>query len=245
MLSALEANARRLGLDVETVRRDAEALPFADESFDLVFGHAVLHHLPDLDRAFASSDRVLRPGGTLVFAGEPSRYGDRIAAVPKRGAMAVAPLWRRLVGASARHGPSGNGHGPTDDHALEAFVDVHAFDPEQLSRFAIGAGFERRPRARRGAAGQLVRLGQPHARGHRRARRGPVALAPVRLPRLPRRSSRSTAGCSSRGCRRRSSTTSSSAPRSRQQGQAGPPEPRLIRREIVRHATDSTLAPRT
>jgi SAM-dependent methyltransferase len=145
MLAALEANAARLGLDVETCACDAEALPFEDESFDLVFGHAVLHHLPHLDRAFDEFFRVLRPGGTLVFAGEPSRRGDKIAAIPKRSARAVAPLWRRLVGASAiDHGVGGNrsnGHGPTDDHALEAFVDVHAFDPDQLSRFARGAGF--------------------------------------------------------------------------------------------------------
>ena len=65
---------------------DAEALPFEDESFDLVFGHAVLHHLPDLDQAFREFHRVLAPGGRVVFAGEPSRYGDRIAAVPKRAA---------------------------------------------------------------------------------------------------------------------------------------------------------------
>ena len=39
--------------DVETAACDAAALPFDDESFDLVLGHAVLHHLPDLDRAFA------------------------------------------------------------------------------------------------------------------------------------------------------------------------------------------------
>ena len=142
MLDALETNARRLGLDVRTQACDAEALPFEDGSFDLVFGHAVLHHLPHLDRAFDEFMRVLAPGGTLVFAGEPSRHGDRIAAYPKRGASAIAPLWRRLMGAAPiDHGASGNGHGPTDDHALEAFVDVHAFAPDQLSRHARGAGF--------------------------------------------------------------------------------------------------------
>ena len=62
-------------------------LPFEDESFDLVFGHAVLHHIPDLDRAFAEFRRVLRPGGAIAFAGEPSRYGDRLAALPKRAGM--------------------------------------------------------------------------------------------------------------------------------------------------------------
>src|SRR3954453_7525560 len=53
MLRTLRANARELGLEVRTRACDAEALPFEDASFDLVFGHAVLHHLPDLEQAFA------------------------------------------------------------------------------------------------------------------------------------------------------------------------------------------------
>src|SRR5205085_11130002 len=97
MVTMLGSNARRLGLEVRIARADAESLPFADQSFDLVLGHAVLHHLPDLERAFAEFRRVLRPGGRIVFAGEPSRVGDRIASLPKRGAMAVAPLWRALL----------------------------------------------------------------------------------------------------------------------------------------------------
>jgi ubiquinone/menaquinone biosynthesis C-methylase UbiE len=95
MLETLEANARKLGREVETAACDAAELPFDDASFDLVLGHAVLHHLPALERSFAEFARVLRPGGTLFFAGEPSRQGDRIAAWPKRAAMRVAPLWRR------------------------------------------------------------------------------------------------------------------------------------------------------
>jgi SAM-dependent methyltransferase len=138
MLDALEANARRLDLDVATVACDAEELPFEDASFDLVFGHAVLHHLPDLDRAFGEFRRVLRPGGRLFFAGEPSRYGDRIADVPKRAAAYVAPLWRRVM----RAGPAtvGRSDGGEANHELEAFVDVHAFTPDQLARAARGAG---------------------------------------------------------------------------------------------------------
>nr|MDQ6915873.1 class I SAM-dependent methyltransferase [Actinomycetota bacterium] len=94
MLDVLAANARELALEVDTVAGEAERLPAPDDSFDLVFGHAVLHHIPDLERAFAEFRRVLRPGGRIAFAGEPSRYGDRLAALPKRGALAVAPLWR-------------------------------------------------------------------------------------------------------------------------------------------------------
>jgi ubiquinone/menaquinone biosynthesis C-methylase UbiE len=136
MLSALRANARRLGLAVQTVRADAERLPFADQSFDLVFGHAVLHHVPDLPRAFAEFERVLAPGGTLLFAGEPSRYGDRLSALPKRLAAAVAPLWRRAIGAGA----PAHTHHPGCDAALETVVDVHAFSPAELRRAALGAG---------------------------------------------------------------------------------------------------------
>jgi ubiquinone/menaquinone biosynthesis C-methylase UbiE len=138
MLSALQANARRLELEVDTVGVDAERLPFADSSFDLVFGHAVLHHIPDLVRAFDEFRRVLVPGGTVLFAGEPSRYGDRLSAVPKRAATAIAPLWRRAIGArAATHAPS-----PGSDADLERFVDVHAFAPGELRRAALRAGLE-------------------------------------------------------------------------------------------------------
>src|SRR3954451_17908553 len=49
MLATLEGSATRLGLEVRTAAAEAETLPFPDESFDLVFGHAVLHHIPDLE----------------------------------------------------------------------------------------------------------------------------------------------------------------------------------------------------
>jgi ubiquinone/menaquinone biosynthesis C-methylase UbiE len=139
MLDVLRDNATALGLEAGTAVTDAEGLPFPDASFDLVMGHAVLHHIPDLPRAFAEFGRVLRPGGTVAFCGEPSRYGDRMAMVPKRGAVAVAPLWRRLVGASAR--PSGSAE-ETDGHELEGHVDVHAFAPADLRRMLAQAGFE-------------------------------------------------------------------------------------------------------
>ena len=136
MLATLRANAERLGLEVETARVDAERLPFADASFDLVFGHAVLHHIPDLAQAFAEFARVLAPGGTVLFAGEPSRYGDRLSAPPKRLARALAPVWRRAVGAGALTAT----HAAGSDAALERFVDVHAFAPAELRRAAQGAG---------------------------------------------------------------------------------------------------------
>jgi ubiquinone/menaquinone biosynthesis C-methylase UbiE len=138
MLETLQANAARLGLEVQTEPADAERLPFADESFDLVLGHAVLHHIPDLARAFAEFERVLAPGGTVLFAGEPSRFGDRLARVPKRLATSVAPLWRRAIGA----GPAPPADGGAPDAALESVVDIHAFAPAELSRVAHAAGLQ-------------------------------------------------------------------------------------------------------
>ncbi|HEY1517689.1 MAG TPA: class I SAM-dependent methyltransferase [Solirubrobacteraceae bacterium] len=140
MVRTLATNAERLGLPVKVLRADAESLPFADRSFDLVLGHAVLHHLPDLERAFAEFHRVLRPGGRIVFAGEPSRVGDRIAAIPKRGAVALAPTWRRALRASPAPAYE-NGHVCGEDHWLEQVVDIHAFAPDDLERLAGAAGF--------------------------------------------------------------------------------------------------------
>jgi ubiquinone/menaquinone biosynthesis C-methylase UbiE len=142
MLTQLASTATTLRLtDVTTVVTEAETLPFEDASFDLVLGHAVLHHIPDLDRAFAEFRRVLRPGGYIVFAGEPSRYGDRLAALPKRTGLLVAPAWRRTVGARARAVAEAD---QSDGHSLEGEVDVHAFAPADLRRLIERAGFEDR-----------------------------------------------------------------------------------------------------
>ena len=151
MLAALRSNAQRLGVSVETVVCAAEDLPFDDGSFDLVLGHAVLHHIPDLDRAFAEFKRVLRPGGAVLFAGEPSQTGDRIAGYPKRAALATAPLWRMVM--RARPADALDGHprpgdpapeqpGDLDGESLEPFVDVHAFTPDEIGARARGAGFD-------------------------------------------------------------------------------------------------------
>lgn len=45
---------------------DANNLTFEDESFDIVFGGAILHHL-DIKKSIGHIHRVLKPGGTIVF----------------------------------------------------------------------------------------------------------------------------------------------------------------------------------
>ncbi|MDW7712334.1 MAG: methyltransferase domain-containing protein, partial [Deferrisomatales bacterium] len=46
---------------------DAFELPLQDESLDIVYSYAMVHHLPDLKSFFAEVVRVLRPGGRAVF----------------------------------------------------------------------------------------------------------------------------------------------------------------------------------
>jgi len=45
---------------------DAESLPFADDTFDLVYSNGVLHHTPDLPAAVAEIHRILRPRGRAI-----------------------------------------------------------------------------------------------------------------------------------------------------------------------------------
>jgi SAM-dependent methyltransferase len=60
------ARARANGVTLSLVQADGERLPFADASFDRVWGNAVLHHL-DVEVAARELSRVLRPGGIAVF----------------------------------------------------------------------------------------------------------------------------------------------------------------------------------
>lgn len=55
------------GLDsVEFLEMNAESLDFPDESFDVVCGVSIIHHL-DLDKALSEVARVLRPNGRALF----------------------------------------------------------------------------------------------------------------------------------------------------------------------------------
>ena len=147
-------------------------------SFDLVFGHAVLHHIPDLDRAFAEFRRVLRPGGVLAFCGEPSRYGDRIAVVPKRLGVLAAPAWRRAVGASAARRPRRALRPPPRVGGRRACL--RAAELRAMRRGGFDDVRIRGEELLANAYGWLA----AHARGERRARPGPGALAQLRLPQL-------------------------------------------------------------
>ena len=58
--------ARANSVAVSFLQADGERLPFADGSFDRIWGNAIMHHL-DLHRTGRELYRVLRPGGVAVF----------------------------------------------------------------------------------------------------------------------------------------------------------------------------------
>ena len=68
MMANARNRASAMGLsNVAFVQGDVGALPFADESFDLVLSLNGFHAFPDKDAAFRETCRVLKPGG--VFCG--------------------------------------------------------------------------------------------------------------------------------------------------------------------------------
>lgn len=59
---------------VELLVADAAAIPLPDGSVDLVYCHQTFHHLVDQKAALREFHRVLRPGGTLLFAESTKAY---------------------------------------------------------------------------------------------------------------------------------------------------------------------------
>jgi SAM-dependent methyltransferase len=141
MVEAAQRNARGLGFEVVGEVADVESLPFPDESFGIVVGHAVLHHVPDVEQAFREILRVLRPGGRFVVCGEPTRYGDLVARRLSRLTWQVATRVTQLPPLRSRWArPRGQLEESSRAAALETVVDLHTFDPGVLRRTALRAG---------------------------------------------------------------------------------------------------------
>jgi SAM-dependent methyltransferase len=69
MVAKARAAAAQLGIEhVEFLQGEAEQLPFADASFDVVISNGVVDLIPDKDAVFAELFRVLEPGGRLQIA---------------------------------------------------------------------------------------------------------------------------------------------------------------------------------
>ena len=89
----------------EILQGTAVKIPAEDDSFDLVFSHGVLHHIPDIHSAQTEIHRVLRPGGRLVamlYARRSLNYLVSIAVVRRAALLAAWPLRTRVRGGYLR-----------------------------------------------------------------------------------------------------------------------------------------------
>jgi len=140
MVEVAKRNAAGLDLDVEGRVADAESIPYDDESFDLVIGHAVLHHIPDVELSMREVMRVLKPGGRFVFAGEPTKYGDVVARKLSQLTWFAATNVTRLPGLTGWRRPQEELDESSAAARLEAVVDLHTFAPDDLRRLALRIG---------------------------------------------------------------------------------------------------------
>jgi ubiquinone/menaquinone biosynthesis C-methylase UbiE len=121
---AMLHQARHAHPELQFDEGDAEALPYAEDSFDVVVSNFGIHHVPRPDKALAEATRVLRPGGRIAFT--------------TWAAPAENIAWRLLFDAIRDHGdldaaktPASGGKLGTADAVLQllrdaGFADVRA-----------------------------------------------------------------------------------------------------------------------
>jgi len=75
---AIQSLIDSTNLPIEIVTEYGETLPFPENTFDIVYGRAVLHHASDLQKLCQEATRVLKPGGVFLATREHviSRQGD-------------------------------------------------------------------------------------------------------------------------------------------------------------------------
>ena len=67
---AIRQLSSHTGVNIKVVQDWGETLPFADNTFDIVYGRAVLHHAYDANKLCKEAARVLKPGGILLVTRE-------------------------------------------------------------------------------------------------------------------------------------------------------------------------------
>jgi ubiquinone/menaquinone biosynthesis C-methylase UbiE len=120
---------------------DAENLDFADESFDLVYSHGVLHHTPDTRRAVREVHRVLRPQGravVMLYHRDSYNYRVNIRMLRRAGAH----LLKFEPGLKLVHRLTGEPVESLREHARHLKQDARSYlSPDEfLSQHTDGAG---------------------------------------------------------------------------------------------------------
>lgn len=117
--AAMIALARAAHPGIRFEESDAEAIPFAERSFDVVVSNFGIHHVPDPVRALSEARRVLRPDGRM--------------ALTSWAAPAENTAWKLLYDAISAHGDLQAANMPASGGSLR--------NPQDLLRVLTAAGF--------------------------------------------------------------------------------------------------------
>lgn len=119
MLQQAEASAKANGVTINTVVSDMCPLPFDDNHIDFVVGCAMLHHMPKPDEFLDEVHRVLAPGASAIFIGEPSIWGERITNLVKLPMFFLLWIYRLFTGKRPK----------VWEHDM---IDVHTFSIDEI-----------------------------------------------------------------------------------------------------------------
>jgi SAM-dependent methyltransferase len=111
----------------------ALALPFPDDSFDIVFSHGVLHHIPDVRAAQREIARVLKPGGELIamlYARRSLNYLVSIAVVRRLALVFLYVAGARPGGIVGGHLSNARKLGLRHYLAMPQFIHSNTDGPE-------------------------------------------------------------------------------------------------------------------
>ena len=106
MLANCQANLRRWQMDADLYLGNAESLPFADSSFDVVFHVGGINFFNDRAKAIREMIRVARPGSLLLIADETEKH---VKDVYEKGLGDGALYKNRKQDRSAAHRPGAAG----------------------------------------------------------------------------------------------------------------------------------------
>lgn len=110
----------------------ALSLPFDDNSFDIVFSHGVLHHIPEIGAAQREIARVLKPDGKLIamlYAKWSLNYLFSILFARRLGLIAMYALGLNLKGIYGDHIANARKMGLSEYLRMNNFVHVSTDGP--------------------------------------------------------------------------------------------------------------------
>ncbi len=94
LLETARAKAQARGFDADFRAGCAEALPFADASFDTVLTTFTLCSVQDPQAVLSEMRRVLKPGGAILFL----EHGAAPDSGPARWQQRIEPMWKTIAG---------------------------------------------------------------------------------------------------------------------------------------------------